>query len=158
MNLVYWYVPALLAPTIMAVALRYRLGRVRWSTQVAVHLAGVLVYSLVHISVLLATRWVLFQEDRPATYPTFWNYARLTYLMQLDFMLMTYLSLVGLAHALAYRRELGVAGARRGASRDAAGRGAAAGAAAAAPSAFSLQHAEYDLGLDAHRTSTPPIR
>ncbi len=69
LNLVYWYVPALLAPTIMAVALRYRLGRVRWSTQVAVHLAGVLVYSLVHTSVLLATRWVLFQEDRPVTYP-----------------------------------------------------------------------------------------
>jgi two-component system LytT family sensor kinase len=106
LNLVYWYVPALLAPTIMAVALRYRLGRVRWSTQVAVHLAGVLVYSLALISVLLATRWLLFQEDRPATYPTFWNYARLTYLMQLDFMLMTYLSLVALAHTLAYRREL----------------------------------------------------
>jgi signal transduction histidine kinase len=106
LNLVYWYVPALLAPTIMAVALRYRLGRVRWSTQVAVHLAGVFAYSVVHISVLLAMRWVLFQENRPATYPTFWNYAKLTYLMQLDFLLMTYLSLVGLAHALAYRREL----------------------------------------------------
>jgi signal transduction histidine kinase len=106
LNLVYWYVPALLAPTIMAVALRYRLGRVRWSTQVAVHLIGVLAYSIVHISVLLGARWLLFQEDRPATYPTFWNYAKLTYLMQLDFLLMTYLSLVGLAHALAYRREL----------------------------------------------------
>src|SRR6478672_13303216 len=58
LNLVYWYVPALLAPTIMAVALRYRLGRVRWSTQVAVHLAGVLVYSFALISVLLATRWL----------------------------------------------------------------------------------------------------
>src|SRR4051812_33615324 len=105
LNLVYWYVPALLAPTIMAVALRYRLGRVRWSTQVAVHLAGVLGYSVVHTSVLLATRWLLFQQDRPVTYPTFWNYARLTYLMQLDFLLMTYLFLVGLAHALAYQRE-----------------------------------------------------
>jgi two-component system LytT family sensor kinase len=106
LNLVYWYIPALLAPTIMAVAVRYRLGRTPWPTQVAVHLGGVLAYSLVHISVLLAARWLLFQEDRPATYPTFWNYARLTYLMQLDFLLMTYLSLVGLAHALAYRREL----------------------------------------------------
>jgi two-component system LytT family sensor kinase len=105
LNLVYWYVPALLAPTIMAVALRYRLGRVRWSTQVAVHLAGVVLYSIVHTSVLLATRWVLFQENRPVTYPTFWNYARLTYLMQLDFLLMTYLFVVGLAHALAYQRE-----------------------------------------------------
>src|SRR5882757_4943735 len=106
LNLVYWYVPALLAPTIMAVALRYRLGRVRWSTQVVVHVSGVLVYSLVLTSVLLATRWLLFQQDRPATYPTFWNYARLTYLTQLDFMLMTYLSVVGLAHAMAYRRQL----------------------------------------------------
>jgi sensor histidine kinase YesM len=106
LNLVYWYVPALLAPTIMALALRYRLGRTRWSTQVAVHLTGVLVYSVAYTIVLLAARWILFQEARPATYPTFWNYARLTYLLQLDFMLMTYLSLVGLAHALAYRREL----------------------------------------------------
>src|SRR5580698_5382937 len=78
LNLVYWYVPALLAPTIMAVALRYRLGRTRWSTQVAVHLTGVLFYSLAYTLVLLAARWILFQENRPATYPTFWNYARLT--------------------------------------------------------------------------------
>src|SRR5439155_26308000 len=35
----------------------------------------------------------------------FWNYARMTYRMQLDWLLMTYLFLVGLAHALAYRRE-----------------------------------------------------
>src|SRR4051812_15306530 len=74
LNLVYWYVPALLAPTIMAVALRYRLGKVRWSTQVGVHLAGVLAYSIVHTSVLLAVRWMLFQQDRPVTSPTFWNY------------------------------------------------------------------------------------
>ena len=105
LNLVYWYVPALLAPTIMALALRYHLGRVSWAKQVGVHLAGVLLYSVVHITVLLAARWLLFQQDRPQTFPTFWNYARLTYLMQLDWLLMTYLFLVGLAHALAYRRE-----------------------------------------------------
>jgi two-component system LytT family sensor kinase len=105
LNLVYWYVPALLAPTIMAVALRYRLGRVHWAKQVVVHVTGVLIYSVVHISVLLAARWLLFQEARPAMFPTFWHYARWTYLLQLDWLLMTYLFLVGLAHALAYRRE-----------------------------------------------------
>src|SRR5262245_56209110 len=105
LNLVYWYVPALLAPTIMTVALRFQLGRVRWPKQVLVHGIGVFVYSIVHIAVLLAARAVLFQEDRPASFPTFWHYARLTYLMQLDWLLMTYLFLVGLAHALAYRRE-----------------------------------------------------
>src|ERR1700709_1188367 len=57
LNLVYWYVPALLTPTIMALSLRYRLGRVRWPTQVAVHVAGVLAYSIAHTAVLLAARW-----------------------------------------------------------------------------------------------------
>jgi LytS/YehU family sensor histidine kinase len=73
---------------------------------VLVHSAGILVYSVVHISVLVGARWVLFQESRPASFPTLWTYARWTYLMQLDFLLMTYLFLVGLAHALAYRWEL----------------------------------------------------
>src|SRR5262245_14337585 len=103
LNLVYWYIPALLAPTIMAVALRYQLGRVRWPRQVLVHVIGVIVYSVVHTAALLAARSVLFQESRPAMFPTFWHYAWLTYLMQLDWLLMTYLFLVGLAHALAYR-------------------------------------------------------
>jgi len=105
LNLVYWYVPALLAPTIMAVALRYPPGRVRWLKQVLVHVTGVLIYSVVHIAVLLAARWMLFREARPDIFPTFWNYAWWTYLRQLDWLLMTYLFLVGLAHALAYRRE-----------------------------------------------------
>jgi len=105
LNLVYWYIPALMAPTIMAVALRYQLGRVHWVKQVLVHVTGVFVYSVLHTAVLLTFRWVLFQEARPPMFPTFWNFAWLMYLRQLDWLLMTYLFLVGLAHALAYRRE-----------------------------------------------------
>ena len=105
LNLTYWYIPALLAPTIMALALRFHLGRVRWPVQLVVHLAGVLVYSVVHTAGLLAMRALLFRESYPHDFSSFWNYARMTYLMQLDWLLMTYLFLVGLAHALAYRRE-----------------------------------------------------
>ena len=47
----------------------------------------------------------IFHDAYPPDFPSFWHYARLTYLMQLDWLLMTYLFLVGLAHALAYRRE-----------------------------------------------------
>jgi two-component system, LytTR family, sensor kinase len=111
LNLVYWYVPALLAPTIMAVAVRYQLGRVRWPLQVALHVAGAAVYSFAHITILLAARWLLawigglpYPMGQP-TLESFWVYARVTYLSQLDWLLMTYLFLVGLAHALAYRRE-----------------------------------------------------
>jgi two-component system LytT family sensor kinase len=105
LNLVYWYVPALLAPSIMAVALKYQLGRVSWSTQVLVHIAGALAYSVVVTAALLATGALLFAEGRPGSAAVFWRHTRFEYLRQLDWMLMTYLFLVGLAHALAYRRE-----------------------------------------------------
>jgi LytS/YehU family sensor histidine kinase len=105
LNLVYWYLPALLAPTIMAVALRYQLGRVRWSTQALVHVAGAAVYSVTHTVAMLAARAVLFRDGRPDSLASLWAWARNDYLRQLDWLLMTYLFLVGLAHALAYRRE-----------------------------------------------------
>ena len=59
LNLAYWYVPALLAPLIMRIAARYQLGRTSWSTQIAVHVSGVLVYSLIHTSAMFALRAVL---------------------------------------------------------------------------------------------------
>lgn len=105
LNLVYWYVPALLAPTIMRIALRYDLNRVRWPKQALVHLTGGLVYSVIHTSILLATRAMLFPRGRPSTLDGLWAYAQREHLKQLDWLLMTYLFLVGLAHALAYRRE-----------------------------------------------------
>jgi two-component system LytT family sensor kinase len=105
LNLVYWYVPALLAPSIMAIALRYQLGRVRWSTQALVHVTGALVYSVVHTTALLGAKALLVVEGRPGSTAALWKSARMEYLHQLDWLLMTYLFLVGLAHALAYRRE-----------------------------------------------------
>src|ERR1700681_4850903 len=105
LNLVYWYVPALLAPSIMTIALRYQLGRVRGFTQALIHVAGALVYSVVHTTVLLAAGVALFAEARPGAAAAWWRHARIEYLRQLDWLLMTCLFLVGLAHALAYRRE-----------------------------------------------------
>ena len=105
LNLAYWYLPALLAPTVMTLVLRYQLGRVRWSTQALVHVSGAVVYSVVHTVAMLATRAVLFSEGRPGSATALWEWARREYLDQLDWLLMTYLFLVGLAHALAYRRE-----------------------------------------------------
>ena len=105
LNLVYWYLPALLAPTILTLVLRYQLGRVRWSTQALVHVTGAVVYSVVHTVAMLATRAVLFPNGRPGSAAALWVWGRNEYLRQLDWLLMTYLFLVGLAHALAYRRE-----------------------------------------------------
>jgi two-component system, LytTR family, sensor kinase len=103
LNLVYWYVPALLAPLIMGIATRYQFGRGHGWTPFAVHITGALVYSVIHSAAMLGTRILLMQQERPSR--GWWFAARIEYLTQLDWILMTYLFLVGLAHALAYRRE-----------------------------------------------------
>jgi signal transduction histidine kinase len=106
LNLVYWYIPALLAPIIMAFALRHPVDRSRWPRQVALHVAGALSYSIVHTAVMMATRALMMSiGGRPPDFPGWRTSTLLSYLTQLDWLLMTYLFLIGLAYALAYRRE-----------------------------------------------------
>jgi two-component system LytT family sensor kinase len=106
LNLLYWYIPALLAPIIMAWATREPLSRKKWPVQVLVHGASALAYSVIHTAVMMALRATLLaQTGLPEHFPGWWDYTLAAYLNQLDWLLMTYLFLVGLAHALAYRRE-----------------------------------------------------
>ena len=103
LNLIYWYVPAALGPAIMALATRYRVGRARWPLVVAVHVCGVLVYAVLHNAAMLVTRVMLFPDGPIAS--GCWRCLATESLSQLGWLLMTYLFFVGLAHALAYRRE-----------------------------------------------------
>ena len=106
LNLVYWYIPALLAPIIMAFALRHPFDRHRWPAQLALHVAAALTYSIVHTAVMMALRATLLMgQELPANFPGWWNFTLLSYLTQLDWLLMTYLFLIGVAYALAYRHE-----------------------------------------------------
>jgi two-component system LytT family sensor kinase len=106
LNLVYWYIPAVLAPIIMAFALRHPFERGRWPRQVPRHLIAALSYSVVHTAIMMAVRaLLLIGQELPPDFPGWRNYALLGYLTQLDWLLMTYLFLIGVAYALAYRRE-----------------------------------------------------
>jgi two-component system, LytTR family, sensor kinase len=105
-NLIYWYIPALLAPAIMAFALRHPFDRVRWPRQIALHISGALSYSVVHTALMQGVRAVLLRNEPPdPDFPGWWTSSLLNYLLQLDWLLMTYLFLIGVAYALAYRRE-----------------------------------------------------
>ena len=106
LNLVYWYIPAFLAPFIMAFALRHPFDRLHWPRQLALHVSCALSYSVVHTAIMMGVRALLMMgEERPPNFPGWQNYTLLSYLTQLDWLLMTYLFLIGLAYALAYRRE-----------------------------------------------------
>src|SRR5262249_27334122 len=105
-NFVYWYIPALLAPAIMAFALRHPFDRVHWPRQIALHIGAALSYSVVHTAVMQGVRFVLLRnEPSLLDFPGWWRFSLYTYLWQLDWLLMTYLFLSGVAYALAYRRE-----------------------------------------------------
>jgi hypothetical protein len=104
LNLIYWYIPAVLAPVIMGNALRYPLDRVRWPKQLFVHITGALAYSVIHTGLLVSVRALLMgQEGLPSKFASWWAYVAVQYLVQLDWLLVTYMSLIVLAYALAYR-------------------------------------------------------
>ena len=103
LNLVYWYVPALVAPAILALATRFRLGGVSWGTLVLVHVLGGVAYVVVHESLMILTQAVLFPTG--VVRQGSWNLVLRNSFQQVDWLIMTYLFFVGLAHALAYRRE-----------------------------------------------------
>jgi signal transduction histidine kinase len=102
LNTVYWYVPALVAPLIMRFALAFPPGRVRWPAVIGLHAAGALTYAVLHTAAMLAIRGAV--NPHPPL-RGWWHAAQIEFFTQLDWMFMTYLFLVGLAHAMAYRRE-----------------------------------------------------
>src|SRR5262249_44567771 len=67
-----------------------------------VHVSGVLVYSVLHSAVMFLTRRALMHSPPPGGW---WAEVRIEYLKQLDWMFMTYLFVVGVTHALEFRRE-----------------------------------------------------
>ncbi len=101
-NMLYWYVPALLAPAIMAFAERLRQRGVPWKRQALVHTAVALGFSVAHTSTMAVTKVVLMPNEPR---PVWWKFFLGDYLWQLDWLVMTYLFIIGVSHALAYRRE-----------------------------------------------------
>lgn len=55
LNMVYWYVPALVAPGILALASRYQIGQGRSRVSVPIHIVGALTYSVLHTAVMFLT-------------------------------------------------------------------------------------------------------
>lgn len=105
LNLMLWYVPAALLGPIFRLSAAFRLDSPRWLRAVAAHAAAALAFSVVHAAVMFAVRAALWPEllSRPGM--NWRSYVQSSYLMQLDWALMTYAAIVGLSYAVAYYRE-----------------------------------------------------
>ena len=105
LNLAYWYVPALLLPTIFRLAHRFRLDGENWRTSLAIHAASAFTFSIVHWTAMMGVRSLLWPSAGKPPGWTWASFSQRIYLGNLDWSLMTFTTLVGLAYACWYHRE-----------------------------------------------------
>jgi two-component system, LytTR family, sensor kinase len=105
LNTIYWFVPAAFSLPIFYLARRYRLDTRRWARPLAIHIAAALFFSVVHLACMLGVRSRLWTDAGKPPTISWTSFAQRQYLMQLDWLLMTYSAIIGLSYALDYRRE-----------------------------------------------------
>jgi two-component system, LytTR family, sensor kinase len=105
LNAAYWYVPALLVPTIFRLAHWLRASGRHWATVIGLHFAFAICFSLVHCASMIAVRYAIMPFGGKA--PAVWwsSYIQRQFLTNLDWNLMVYTTVVGVSYALTYYRE-----------------------------------------------------
>ena len=107
LNFAYWFIPAAVAPLIFRLVQRYRIDQRRLRA-IAVHACAALVFTGVHAAGMIAVRAILWGPP-PAGWLTALQRMHLT---NLDWLLMTYTTVVGFTYALGYHREVQARGIR----------------------------------------------
>jgi signal transduction histidine kinase len=104
-NLAYWFVPALLLPSVVWLARRFPLDAGNRLRHLAVHAAAALLFALVRFAGLTGVKLLLYSGEINSPAVSWWVYAQREFLWQLDWCLMVYAAIVGTSHALAYYHE-----------------------------------------------------
>jgi len=104
LNLAYWYSWACLTPAILWLAGRFPFDRHTWQRAVPAHIVGVVAATLVHVALSVASRLVTYWAFGQQTGPWQMEFQRMFFL-NFDWEMMTYWTIVGLAHALRYQQE-----------------------------------------------------
>jgi two-component system LytT family sensor kinase len=101
LNLSLWYIPAALTPIIFAITRRYPISS-PLPRLLAIHVSAALILSCVHAAGMTAVRAVL---SGPPTAVGWMTAVQRLYLMNLDWALMTYTTIVGLTYSLGFYQE-----------------------------------------------------
>jgi two-component system LytT family sensor kinase len=105
LNFAYWFVPALLLPSIVWVARRFPLDAGHRLRNIAVHATSAIVFAFLRFAAMTGVRYLLWSGAFKPASVTWWVYAQRQFLWDLDWCLMVYSAIVGVSHALAYYHE-----------------------------------------------------
>jgi two-component system LytT family sensor kinase len=102
LNTTYWYIWALFTPAIIWLSQHFRFERQGIWRALAVHLPSVVVFSLSHIGLMTTVQWwYARQQGRPFSWT---SEMQRSALLNFDWEMMTYWTIVGLSHAILYYR------------------------------------------------------
>lgn len=104
LNLQYWYSWALVTPAVLWLSRRAPLERGRLWTSVPAHLAGVAIATFLHVSLVTLGRAAI-ERFHPMPGGDWLMQFQRMFFLNFDWEMMTYWSIVGLAHALRYHYE-----------------------------------------------------
>ena len=104
LNLGYWYSWAIITPGILWLSSRFPFDKATWKSAIPIHIAGVLVAVLVHVALAVASRMATYRMAG-ASLHTWRTEAQQMFILNFDWEMMTYWSIVGLSHALRYHYE-----------------------------------------------------
>ena len=105
LNAAYWYVPALLTPTIFRLAYRFRVDGPHWLRALGAHGLLAVSFSMFHCACMIGVRLMLWESGGKNPYVDWTSFVQRRFLENLDWTLMVYSTIVGLSYALAYYRE-----------------------------------------------------
>ena len=105
LNLVYWYVPALLTPAFFRLAHRFRIDSPQWPRALASHAMFALAFSVIHCLAMMGIRSLIMGYGGKWPDATWPSYVQRLYLQNLDWTLMVYAAIVGLSYATTYYHE-----------------------------------------------------
>jgi len=104
LNLGYWYSWACITPGILWLSRKCPFDRATWKAAFPVHIAGVFVATLLHVTLNVASRMAIYWAIGESV-DTWLAEAQQMFILNFDWEMMTYWSIVGLAHALRYHYE-----------------------------------------------------
>jgi two-component system LytT family sensor kinase len=105
LNLVYWYIPASLSSIIFRLGHRFRVDGPHLIRALAVHAFAACCYSVVHCACMIGMRLLLWDSGGKLPTVAWTSFVQRQYLLNLDFTLMTYTTVLGLSYALHYSKE-----------------------------------------------------